>query len=96
MTDKRKRGRPKKVKTIHETAADAAKTMGLQNTEMYLPGGLSTASFGNGDVREIKQIYKKNDGSVTITIGPSEKLIPPAGLSKTEILAWYTKQNAKK
>lgn len=43
----------------------------IQKTDFILPGGLGTLTFGNGQTGEIKSIFKKNDGSVTITVGPA-------------------------
>jgi hypothetical protein len=40
----------------------------LQNNDMVLPGNLGTVKIGNQE-RNIKSVFKKKDGSVTITIG---------------------------
>lgn len=39
----------------------------LQNNDMILPGDIGTVKVGN-KVRDIKSVFKGNDGSVTITV----------------------------
>lgn len=43
----------------------------LQNNDFILPGNLGTIQVGN-KVRDIKSVYKKKDGSVTITVGETK------------------------
>jgi hypothetical protein len=56
----------------------------LQKDDRYLPGGLGTIQVGN-QVRDIKQVFKGKDGSVTITIGATEPKPLIIGGKKTGI-----------
>lgn len=43
----------------------------LQNSEFLLPGNLGTIKVGN-KTRDIKSVFKRKDGAVTITIGETK------------------------
>lgn len=43
----------------------------VQNDEFILPGDLGTIDIG-GKKRDIKQVFKKKDGSTTITIAATQ------------------------
>lgn len=66
--NKKKRGRP-------PGSGKKKPEMGLQNTDMILPGNLGNIAVGNGDVREIEKVFKGNDGVVTMTIGAKKPVI---------------------
>lgn len=53
----------------------------LQNNDFILPGNLGTAKIGN-KIRDIKSVFKKKDGSVTITVGETkpEPLFPGSSI----------------
>jgi hypothetical protein len=75
--EKRKRGRPKKVSP--ELAAQIKENNEPENKKRIL---------------EERSTPRKFDAVYPLTpdeCETSDKLPPPAGLSKTEILAWYTK-----
>lgn len=43
----------------------------LQNSDFILPGNLGTIQVGN-KTRDIKSVFKRKDGAVTITIGETK------------------------
>lgn len=75
---------------------------GLQNTELILPGNLGNVTMLNGDVRPIEKVFKKKDGSVTLTIGapkiPKEIPFPDDWdkMGKIARLEWLTAHPRKK
>jgi hypothetical protein len=68
--------RPKGSKNKPKPGSGKKKAeMGLQNTDMILPGNLGNVVMGNGEVREIEKVFKGNDGTVTMTIGAKKPVI---------------------
>lgn len=49
-----------------------AKDNEIQNSEMYLPGGFGTVKVGE-QVHEIKEVFKGNNGLLTITLQNTNK-----------------------
>lgn len=43
----------------------------LQNNDMIFPGNIGTVKIGN-KVRDIKSVFKGNDGAVTITVAETK------------------------
>lgn len=59
---------------------EAKKGSELQNSELILPGALGDVAFPDGTKAEIKKVFKKNDGSVTITMEPKKAIELKAAL----------------
>jgi hypothetical protein len=103
MTEKRKRGRPKgsgskklEIQMVNPVSTQVAAAVhnaehSDQFTQTYDLTPEAAKELVDIKLSQLKSGYAKIGKSID-----TEKLIPPAGLSKTEILTWYTKQNAKK
>lgn len=63
----------------------------LQNNEFILPGNLGTIQVGN-KLRDIKSVYKKKDGSITITVGETKEPLIIGNVKIKGIGIYYPEQ----
>lgn len=104
MTEKRKRGRPRKVESfqaLKDIMNEDVKTFPPSDSEIKAAGA-AQSQFENkktivivsqNDLPDLTQRVKKameNMGIKPLLVTHPEKLIPPEGLSKIQVLEWLT------
>ncbi len=60
----------------------------LQKDEMYLPGGFGTVKVGEQD-HEIKEVFKGNNGIVTITLRNTNKKTETKVIGRPKKFAFF-------